>query len=221
MMQRNTIKHKKIHHIVLACAALSLSACAGTMPDTSVSELANARAAIAAAKAAGAEQCAPKLQAEAVSSLYWAAHELTEKDYHPDENAELIAAAEDKAKQARQKAMKGCHEVIALKGVNFDNNSAEITAASASILDQAVKTLQRRSHIKVEVAAHTDSNASDAYNLALSNRRAASVRHYLIAHGIAASRLTAVGHGESQPIASNHTAAGRAQNRRVELRVLN
>jgi len=220
-MQYTTIKAKKIQHIILACAALSLSACAGTMPDTSVSELANARAAIAAAKAAGAEECAPKLQAEAVSSLYWAAHELTEKDYHPDENAELIATAEGKAKQARQKALRGCHEIIALTGVNFDNDSAEITAASAAILDHAVNTLKRRSHIKVEVAAHTDSNASDAYNLALSNRRAASVKHYLVSHGIAANRLTAVGHGESQPIASNDTATGRAQNRRVELRVLN
>ncbi len=209
-----------MHRIIIGLAALSMSACALTTPDTSIGELDNARAAIAAAKAAGAEQCAPKLQAQAVANLYWAAHEFSEGDYHPDENAELAAAAESKAKAARAKAIKGCKpEIIQLDGIRFPHDSARITPAAAAILDKAVSTLKRRSDIKVEVAAHTDSSASDAYNLALSNRRAASVMAYLQSHGISAARLSAKGYGESQPIASNATKAGRAQNRRVELRV--
>jgi len=208
--------------IIIVAAALSMTACATVRPDTSIDELSSARAAIAAAKAAGAEQCAPKLQAQAVANLYWAAHELTEHDIHPDENAELVATAESKAKAAHAKAAKGCKpEIIKLNGVNFATNSAELTAASTAILDRAVKTLTRRSDIKVEVAAHTDSMASDAYNLDLSNRRAASVKSYLASHGIDPARLTSKGYGESSPIASNATREGRAQNRRVELRVQN
>lgn len=211
-----------MNRIILFVAALSLTACATVRPDTSIGELSNARAAIASAKAAGAEQCAPKLQAQAVANLYWAAHEFSEGEYHPDENAELAASAESKAKAARAIAVKGCKpEIIKLDGIQFPHDSARITPAAAAILDKAVNTLKRRSDIKVEVAAHTDSSASDAYNLALSNRRAASVMSYLESHGISASRLTSKGYGESQPIASNATKEGRTQNRRVELRVQN
>jgi len=206
--------------VIIIAAALSMTACATVRPDVNIDELSNARAAIAAAKAAGAEQCAPKLQAQAVANLYWAAHELTEHDIHPDENAELMATAESKAKAARAKAAKGCKpEIIKLNGIRFHNDKADITPTAAAILDKAVATLKRRANIKVEVAAHTDSSASDAYNQALSDRRAASVMAYFASHGIETSRLTSKGYGESSPVASNGTKAGRAQNRRVELRV--
>jgi len=208
------------HRIIITLAALSMSACAHNI-NVDRSELDGARAAIAAAKAAGAEQCAPKLQAQAVANLYWAAHELSEDDYHPDENAELIAQAEAKAKAAHKKALPGCAvEIIKLKGVYFDTDSADLKPASIATLNHAVATLKRRSDISVEVAAHTDSTASDAYNLSLSDRRAASVKAYLESHGIAANRLTSKGYGESQPVVSNATSTGRATNRRVELRVL-
>jgi len=206
-----------MNRIIIVAAALSMTACATVRPDISIDELSNARTAIAAAKAAGAEQCAPKLQAQAVANLYWAAHELTENDIHPDENAELVATAESKAKAARAKAVKGC--TIALNGVNFATDSADLTPASTAILDRAVATLKGHGNVRVEVAAHTDSTASDAYNLDLSNRRAASVKDYLTSHGVEGTRLTSKGYGESSPVASNATKAGRAQNRRVELRI--
>ena len=209
------------HIVIAAAAAISLSACAPYM-NLGSSDLDGARKAVADAKAAGAEKCAPKLQAEAVASLYWAAHEITERGVHPDENAELIATAIAKANAARAKAMKGCTpEIIKLEGVYFDNDSAKLRSASVATLDKAVATLNRRATIKVEVAAHTDSSGSDSYNLALSERRAASVKDYLVAHGIDATRLTSKGYGETQPVASNATKEGRAKNRRVELRVMN
>ncbi len=211
-----------MNRILIAIAALSLAACATVRPDTSIDELSAARAAIADAKAAGAEKCAPKLQAQAVANLYWAAHEYSESDYHPEENADLAAAAESKAKAAKAKAAKGCTpEIIKLSGIRFPHDSARITAAAAGILDKAVATLKRRSDINVEVAAHTDSSGSNEYNQALSDRRAASVMEYFKAHGVSASRMTSKGYGESQPIATNTTKEGRAQNRRVELRVQN
>jgi outer membrane protein OmpA-like peptidoglycan-associated protein len=72
----------------------------------------------------------------------------------------------------------------------------------------------------VEVGGHTDSVGSEAYNQGLSERRADAVRDYLMSKGVKASRLTARGYGESRPVASNDTEEGRAENRRVELVVI-
>lgn len=110
-------------------------------------------------------------------------------------------------------------EVIELQGVNFETNSAELTAASLPVLQKAVATLTNHPDIRVEVAAHTDSHGREAYNQRLSEMRAKSVVAYLIQRGITADRLQAKGYGESMPIADNKTADGRAKNRRVELRV--
>jgi len=209
-------------------ASLSLAACAGyTDINIGVDELSEARTAIADAKAAGAERCAPKLQAQAVASLYWAGHELEESGHsnagdHAEEEAMLIARALSKAKAAKAASKGRCMpEIIKLSGIKFPHDSARLTPAATAILDNAVKTLQKRYPIKVEVAAHTDSSASNAYNQALSERRAASVMNYLGTHGVSSSRLTSKGYGESQPIVSNATQEGRTENRRVELRVMN
>jgi len=70
------------------------------------------------------------------------------------------------------------------------------------------------------IEGHTDDRGRDAYNLNLSNERAASVRNYLTGKGISSSRLESQGFGEARPIASNKTAAGRQENRRVELSIL-
>ena len=126
------------------------------------------------------------------------------------------------AKEAIQLSRSGCKSgIIQLKGVHFATDSAKLTPASDTILHRAISTLRQRVNIHVEIAAHTDDRASDNYNMALSERRARSVMQYLIGHGIAASRLTAHGYGEAKPVADNTTAAGRAKNRRVELRILN
>ena len=109
---------------------------------------------------------------------------------------------------------------IKLPGVVFDTNSAELKSESYPILDGAVAVLKRYPELKVEVAGHTDGDGSPAYNLALSDRRAKTVMQYLKDKG-AANQLSGKGYGKRQPIASNKTAEGKAQNRRVVLRVLN
>ena len=118
---------------------------------------------------------------------------------------------------------RGCdlQDVITLRGVNFHTNSARLRAESYPILDNAITTLVRYSNLQVEVAGHTDSRASDSYNQDLSQRRAETVRQYLINGGVSGNRLTATGYGENEPVASNDTPDGRLQNRRVELRVQN
>jgi len=214
-----------VKHMTILAGISLISACATTPPDIQVSRLDEARALIAKAKQAGAEQCAPERQAEAVAKLYEAAHELSEGNIHPDEQASLIDESIKAAKQAYAKSKSGCKpevikpEVIELRGVYFKTDSAELTPASTATLDHAVDVLNRRSDIRVEVAAHTDSRGTDAYNMELSMRRAGRVKDYLIAHGVAASRLTLKGYGETRPVADNSTPAGRAKNRRVELHV--
>lgn len=106
---------------------------------------------------------------------------------------------------------------LMLDVVNFDNDSARLRPESITILDNAAATLKEWGEVKVEVAGYTDAASSIAYNLTLSQRRAETVRAYLIQHGIAAERLTARGYGDAQPVADNRTAAGRSKNRRVEL----
>ena len=117
---------------------------------------------------------------------------------------------------------KGCTlpSTIQLKGVNFDNDSAAIRADAKPILDEAVATLKRYPQIRVEVAGHTDDRSSEAYNLDLSQRRAQAVADYFVQMGIEAARLVPKGYGETAPVADNTSAAGRAENRRVELRIL-
>ena len=110
----------------------------------------------------------------------------------------------------------GCEmEEMVLRGVNFKTNSAELEPDSADILDGVVAVLRQRPDAKAEIHGYTDARGSDAYNLKLSERRAASVVDYLVAHGIARDGLRAVGFGKDSPVASNDTAEGRAQNRRV------
>jgi OOP family OmpA-OmpF porin len=110
----------------------------------------------------------------------------------------------------------GCEiEEMVLRGVNFKTNSAQLEPESAEVLDGVVAVLQQRPDAKAEIHGYTDSRGSDAYNLKLSERRAASVVDYLVAHGIARDGLRAVGFGRDNPVASNDTADGRSQNRRV------
>ena len=108
---------------------------------------------------------------------------------------------------------------IVLRGVNFDFNKADIRPDARPILDEAIRILKQEGDVSIIAAGFTDSIGSAAYNMKLSLRRANSVRNYLVAGGISPSRIEVQGFGKNDPVASNATADGRAQNRRVELRV--
>ncbi|HVT36255.1 MAG TPA: OmpA family protein [Nevskiaceae bacterium] len=116
----------------------------------------------------------------------------------------------------------GCavDKTFILKGVNFEFDSDRLTEPSKQILDQTAETLKSYPDIKVEVAGHTDNIGSDSYNLGLSERRAIAVKNYLTGRGVDAARMSPNGYGLTQPIDSNDSEAGRAKNRRVELRVI-
>lgn len=112
------------------------------------------------------------------------------------------------------------HGPVILKGVTFAFNSARLRASSRSVLDQAAAGLKQHPRLRVQIQGYTDSTGTAAYNLKLSQRRADSVRNFLLAEGVAPGQLDARGFGLADPIASNRTAAGRAQNRRVVMEVL-
>jgi len=116
----------------------------------------------------------------------------------------------------------GCElqKSFVLEGVNFVTGSDEITEASRSELNKVAETLIKNGDINVEVAGYTDDRGQSDFNQTLSQKRAESVKEYLQSSGVAANRMKAKGYGEDSPIANNSTAAGRAKNRRVELRII-
>lgn len=108
--------------------------------------------------------------------------------------------------------------VIRLDGVQFQLNSSELKKGTIGALNSAVATLRANPAVTVEVAGHTDSTGSAKYNQWLSQRRAESVRTFLMNAGIDGERITAIGYGEAEPLFDNATSEGRKGNRRVELR---
>jgi len=108
---------------------------------------------------------------------------------------------------------------LILQGVNFKSNQATLTDDSKSILEEAYKALLLNPDVRVEISGYTDNVGSDEYNQKLSLRRAQAVKNWLVQRGIASNRMKTVGKGEMEPVASNDTAQGRAQNRRIEFYV--
>ena len=105
-----------------------------------------------------------------------------------------------------------------IRGVKFETARWDIKAMSYRHLDEVATILKNNLGLKVEIQGHTDNRGSAKYNQKLSDRRANAVMGYLVGRGISPNRLTASGYGFSKPATSNDTPAGRAQNRRVELK---
>jgi OOP family OmpA-OmpF porin len=107
-------------------------------------------------------------------------------------------------------------EVKITQQIHFEYNKDKIRPESFPILDAVVEVLGKNPDIKLEVQGHTDNRGGANYNKDLSNRRAGSVRKYLVAHGVATERLTSIGYGFDRPLVDNSTDQNRALNRRVQ-----
>jgi OOP family OmpA-OmpF porin len=110
---------------------------------------------------------------------------------------------------------------LVVRAVDFEFNSMRLTEPARETLDEVGAALQKQPDMQVEIQGYTDSIGTDAYNLNLSQKRAEAVKAYLVSKGLSDSSLTAKGYGKADPIASNATKEGRAQNRRVAFAVTN
>lgn len=131
--------------------------------------------------------------------------------------AEPVAAA-PAAEPAPAPAAAPAPETITLSGdALFDFDKSNLRPDAVAALDTTVQKYKGASLQSMSIVGHTDSKGSDAYNQALSERRAASVRDYLVSQGLDGSKISTSGRGESEPVATNDTADGRQQNRRVSI----
>lgn len=104
-------------------------------------------------------------------------------------------------------------------GLLFDVDQSALNGTSKANLDRLAQTLNKYADTDILIEGHTDNTGADDHNMDLSKRRAESVANYLATGGVKASRFTTMGYGETQPVASNDTDAGRAQNRRVDIAI--
>ncbi|MFH2142877.1 MAG: OmpA family protein [Bacteroidota bacterium] len=111
-------------------------------------------------------------------------------------------------------------QIVRLNNIFFDYGKATLKSESFPELNRTVEFMKNNPKLEIEIAGHTDNISSDEYNLKLSQARAESVANYIIGKDIDKTRVTAVGYGESRPIAFNNDEEGRTQNRRVEFKVL-
>ncbi|WP_111415262.1 OmpA family protein [Billgrantia lactosivorans] len=138
-----------------------------------------------------------------------------------------IGAYMDRQEQQLRESMQGTGVDVERRGddivlnmpssVTFGFDSSELTGQARGALNDVANVLTQYTDTRVNIAGHTDSTGDDAYNQRLSERRAEAVGNYLAQAGVARNRLSMNGYGESQPLASNDTEEGRAQNRRVEI----
>ncbi|WP_322549091.1 OmpA family protein [Flavobacterium psychraquaticum] len=114
----------------------------------------------------------------------------------------------------------GIRLVLGENSVNFDFNKANLTSKAKQNLDKLVPVLKSYADTDIKIYGFTDSKGADDYNLNLSTQRAAAVKNYLATKGLVTGRFSVVGLGEAEPLATNDTEAGRAQNRRVEFAIV-
>lgn len=110
-------------------------------------------------------------------------------------------------------------KLVMPENITFPTNSAELSAAATSSLTSVAEVLAKYTDTTITVGGYTDSSGNDRINIPLSQRRAQAVAGFLTARGVVANRVSAVGYGAANPVASNATAEGKAKNRRVEITI--
>lgn len=110
--------------------------------------------------------------------------------------------------------------VFSFTNLQFETAKSDLKAASYAYLKNLVEIMKRKKDFRIRIDGHTDSDGEESANQALSQKRAESVKNYLVSQGIDANRIVAKGLGESRPVADNATPQGKAKNRRTEITVL-
>jgi outer membrane protein OmpA-like peptidoglycan-associated protein len=147
----------------------------------------------------------------------------------PDSDGDGINDEDDKCKDVPGVAsQQGCPEIsdavikkldFAAKNILFESGSAKLKSSSFKGLNEVVKILEENPDVNISIDGHTDNTGTAEKNMVLSQSRADAVKSFLAGKGVAESRTTATGHGQEEPVADNKTTAGKAKNRRVELKL--
>jgi len=148
-------------------------------------------------------------------------YQITIKSFDGNTNYTAIQVpADENAESYSITVMYQLPKTYILKDINFDTGKSTLKQSSFETLNNLVELLENKPEMKIELSGHTDDVGDDDFNLKLSESRAKSVKQYLTNKGIDANRITAIGYGESQPIASNSDDEGRSLNRRTEVKIL-
>ncbi len=210
--------------LISAFTVVLCSGCATAPLDLQQSRLNEARTLIKQAHRADAEQCAPKLQAEAVAQLAHAAHELTERsEAHWQYNRDPLQRAIHAAHAALRRCAGTTHKKATpsrsplLATIYFPYNQAIITKQEKQTLTKLLGSLRRTTRLFLE--GHADERGSRRYNKTLSLRRAQNVADFLIRNGLPRNNIAEVtGFGETRPAVAGHDERAWSRNRRVEIR---
>jgi outer membrane protein OmpA-like peptidoglycan-associated protein len=207
----------------LAAAEASHLDDAGSDQERSAAYVATRKSELAAARA---EESRLRLDREKAEQAYQAqlAKQLTSTQAQlaaSQEQLETLRADAEKANNERVGwRKKGENLVITLSGVSFDTGGHTLTSDAKKRLDVVAHALKEYPERNTTIAGYTDNAGREEANLALSQKRADSVKAYLISQGVPSIRLASEGRGESNPVASNDTPQGKASNRRVEITLL-
>lgn len=139
--------------------------------------------------------------------------------YMERQNKQLEQQMAGTGVEVKQDPQTGNIDLVMPGNITFAFNDATLNPAFTGTLDKVAQTLVQFDQTSINLSGYTDSVGSDSYNLNLSKQRAASVANYLVSKGVPANRINVAGFGKANPVASNDTDAGRAQNRRVELTI--
>ena len=139
--------------------------------------------------------------------------------------AEARAATEAAARVAREAEARAAAAVAAARAafsaaIYFDLDKSDLTQTARATLDAKLPLLRTNTNVRIRIAGHTDERGSDAYNIALGQRRAAAAKRYLVDNGIAADRIDVVSFGEDRPAAMGSNEAAWSQNRRDEFEII-
>lgn len=239
-MKHGTVLRRSFF-ILLVVGGLILSGCAGMelAPKHAIwyyhKELPEADRAIAAARASGKDKECPEEFNAAVKmrddayDIYWQCHTL--------EGIDMAKKAAEMAKNLcppkptpaptpaptptpEVKKEEPAKEIVVIKIVNFDFDKSNIKKQYVTELEMAAGIIKKYPDATIVIDGHTDSVGTATYNMRLSMRRANAVKDYLVMKGVKAERIKVEGYGYSRPVATNETDAGRAQNRRAEIHIM-
>ncbi|WP_129139773.1 MULTISPECIES: OmpA family protein [Modicisalibacter] len=216
--------HKQLWLAIPLSAALAVTGCSTTNPQTGEQQTAKATSGAGIGAAVGAvagllsgDSATSRRDHAAIGAAVGAAAGAGIGYYMDRQEAQL----RDRLQGTGIGVQRQGNDIVLNmpNSVTFGFDSSDLTAQARQALNDVTSVLREYPDTRITVAGYTDSTGKEAYNQRLSERRAAAVGDYLVQGGVESQRIQRVGYGERQPVASNDTEQGRAQNRRVEITV--